>query len=63
VVPGVINPENLIATPCTLPVEFRAHLPDSRIAGLGDNSELRASDVASRILKLRMVKDIEKFDA
>jgi len=37
-------------------------LPDARIAGIGDDSEVPAADVPSRILELRVIEDVEKFD-
>jgi hypothetical protein len=46
-----------------LPEKFRAHLADARITGIGDDSEVPAADVPSRILELRVVEDVEKFDA
>ena len=45
-----------------LPVELRADLADARIARIADDSEVRIGDVPARILKLRMVEDVEKFD-
>ena len=50
------------ACTCILPVEFRADLSNTRIARVGDDSEARVVDVSGRILKLRVVEDIEKFD-
>jgi hypothetical protein len=44
------------------PVELRADLPDTRIAGVGDDSEVRAGDVPARIFKLRVVEYVEKLD-
>jgi hypothetical protein len=46
-----------------LPVKLRADLPNSRIAGVGDDSEVRAGDVPARIRKLRVVEYVEEFDA
>src|SRR2546430_6773828 len=45
-----------------LPEEFCADLPNTRIARAGHNSEVRAVDVSRRILKLRVVEDVEKFE-
>src|SRR3974390_3588052 len=50
--------------PRQLPVEFRAHLPNSRIARLGDDSKVRGvADVPAGIQKLRVVENVEKFEA
>ena len=38
-------------------------MPDARIARVGDDSEARIGDVPARILKLRVVEDVEKFEA
>src|ERR1700722_11204810 len=45
------------------PVELRAYLPNARIARVGDDFEARTAYVAhpSRIHKLRVVEDVEKF--
>src|SRR2546430_13520162 len=45
-----------------LPEEFCADLPNTRIARAGHNSKVRAVDVSRRILKLRVVEDVEKFE-
>src|SRR5947207_13729958 len=42
-----------------LPEEFCADLPNTRIARAGHDSEVRAVDVSRRILKLRVVEDVE----
>jgi hypothetical protein len=44
-----------------LPVELRANLPDSRIAGPGDDSKVPAADVSARIIELGVVENIEEF--
>jgi len=46
-----------------LPVELRAELTDAWIASLGDNTEIRVSDVSTRVLELRVVEDVEELDA
>jgi hypothetical protein len=55
--PGLLEP------PRILPIELRADLPDARIAGIGDDSEGIAVDVASGIRELCVVEDVEEFDA
>src|SRR6202790_139847 len=44
------------------PVKLRADLPNTRIARVGDDSEVRAGDIPARIHKLRVVEYVEKFD-
>src|SRR5437588_12585711 len=47
-----------------LPIELRTDLADARRLRIGYNSEAPAVvDIASRIRELRMVEDVEKFDA
>ena len=46
------------------PVELQADLPNTRIARIGDDSEITGGvDVAPRILELRVIENVEKFDA
>jgi len=44
-----------------LPVEFRANLPDARIARAGYQAELVAAEIAVRVVELSVVKDVEKL--
>jgi len=46
-----------------LPVEFRADLPNSRIARLGYDSEVLVVDVPRRVFELRVIEYVEKFQA
>src|SRR5580693_3358013 len=46
-----------------LPVELGAELSDARIASLRNDAEARTGDVATGILELSMVEDVEEFDA
>ena len=46
-----------------LPVELGAELSDARSARAADNPKRRVADVSARIRKLRVVEDVEKFDA
>ena len=45
-----------------LPVEFRADLPNARVARVGDYSKVRAGDISARIYKLRVVENVEEFE-
>src|SRR5580693_10568774 len=46
-----------------LPVELGAELSDARIASLRNDAEARTGDVATGILELSMVEDVEELDA
>lgn len=43
------------------PDEFRADLANAWIAGTGYDTEVVVTDVSGRIVKLRMIEDVEKF--
>ena len=43
------------------PDELRTDLTNARIAGTRDIAEVLVADVSARIVKLRMVEDIEEF--
>ena len=43
------------------PDEFRADLPNTWIAGTRDVTEIVAADVPTRVVKLRVVEDVEEF--
>src|SRR5262249_54672101 len=45
------------------PVELHANLSDARIASAGYGCESRVVDVSARVFKLRMIEDVEKFEA
>ena len=44
-----------------LPVELGAELTDAGIARLGDNAKVAATEIATRVLELRMVEDVEEL--
>ena len=43
------------------PDEFRTDLPNARIARTRDDTEVVTTDVPARIVKLRVVEDVEEF--
>lgn len=43
------------------PDEFRTDLPNARIAGTSYVTEIFAANVPSRVVKLRVVEDVEEF--
>ncbi len=46
-----------------LEVELRAQLPNTRITRRSHKSELAAAEVAVGIIELRMIEDVEEFNA
>jgi len=46
-----------------LPVEFRANLPNARVARARHDSEAVVVNVPARILEFRMIEDVEELDA
>jgi len=57
------RPVGWLAWFAPLPVKFRADLPNARVAGRGDDSKVRAVDVPTRIVELRVIEYVEKFEA
>jgi hypothetical protein len=43
------------------PDEFRTDLPNARITGTRDVTEIFAANVPAGIVKLRMIEDVEEF--
>src|SRR5215469_3874533 len=52
-----------LASLLRLPVELEADLANAWVACASDDSEVRAVDVARRVIKLSMVENIEEFEA
>ncbi len=45
----------------TSPDELGTHLPNSRIAGTRDVTEILAADIPAGVVKLGMIEDVEEF--
>lgn len=43
------------------PDKLRTDLPNARVAGTGDVAEVAVADVSGRVVKLRMIEDVEEF--